>query len=365
MSKQFSPKTIALVFSILVICSVASFYAAAWTEPTAVAPGNNAATPLDTSNVGQTKVGGLVLNTGAATYGLIVQSGNVGIGTATPGAKLEVAGQVKITGGTPGTDKVLVSDSSGLAGWEQSTYTYYCFTDNSQNGLPVCTNAGGTQGHCPAGSVEKRGLGSFGNCVSSTGYYSGYFLPGGRCLSNGQGFVRGQAFLCTVKDKAKTGDKTVFVTSGTYTGNLGGIAGANSICQSAATSAGLSGTYYAWIAGSYADDPYIRFNKTFDRYVLRNGTVVANDWYDLIDGTLTNPINIDQNGSTVSGNVWTGSHYYGWGFNSTGDGVSCLIWTAADTNTGYYGQVSQTNNDWSDKTTSACTNSYHLYCFQQ
>jgi hypothetical protein len=29
-------------------------------------------------------------------------SGNVGFGIATPGAKLEVAGQVKITGGTPG-----------------------------------------------------------------------------------------------------------------------------------------------------------------------------------------------------------------------------------------------------------------------
>ena len=45
-------------------------------------------------------------------------SGNVGIGTASPGAKLEVAGQVKITGGTPGTGKVLTSDAAGLATWE-------------------------------------------------------------------------------------------------------------------------------------------------------------------------------------------------------------------------------------------------------
>lgn len=29
-------------------------------------------------------------------------AGNVGIGTSTPSAKLEVAGQVKITGGSPG-----------------------------------------------------------------------------------------------------------------------------------------------------------------------------------------------------------------------------------------------------------------------
>jgi hypothetical protein len=45
-------------------------------------------------------------------------TGNVGIGTITPGAKLEVAGQVKITGGTPGAGKVLTSDAAGLATWQ-------------------------------------------------------------------------------------------------------------------------------------------------------------------------------------------------------------------------------------------------------
>lgn len=47
--------------------------------------------------------------------------GNVGIGTASPGAKLEVAGQVKITGGTPGAGKVLTSDADGLAVWANVT----------------------------------------------------------------------------------------------------------------------------------------------------------------------------------------------------------------------------------------------------
>ena len=49
--------------------------------------------------------------------GLMVTSGNVGIGTTTPGAKLEVAGQIKITGGSPGAGKVLKSDAAGLASW--------------------------------------------------------------------------------------------------------------------------------------------------------------------------------------------------------------------------------------------------------
>lgn len=49
---------------------------------------------------------------------LITDGGSVGIGTMSPGAKLEVAGQVKITGGTPGSGKVLTSDGSGLATWQ-------------------------------------------------------------------------------------------------------------------------------------------------------------------------------------------------------------------------------------------------------
>lgn len=49
------------------------------------------------------------------------RTGNVGIGTTNPTAKLEVAGQVKITGGTPGDGKVLTSYANGLATWETPT----------------------------------------------------------------------------------------------------------------------------------------------------------------------------------------------------------------------------------------------------
>jgi hypothetical protein len=43
---------------------------------------------------------------------------NVGIGVYNASAKLEVDGQVKITGGSPAIGKVLTSDASGLATWE-------------------------------------------------------------------------------------------------------------------------------------------------------------------------------------------------------------------------------------------------------
>ncbi len=49
-----------------------------------------------------------------------ITGGNVGIGTLTPSTKLEVAGQIKITGGSPGANKVLTSDSTGLATWSNN-----------------------------------------------------------------------------------------------------------------------------------------------------------------------------------------------------------------------------------------------------
>ncbi|MBI5045385.1 MAG: hypothetical protein HZC14_00005, partial [Candidatus Niyogibacteria bacterium] len=50
-----------------------------------------------------------------------LKGGNVGIGTVSPEAKLEIAGQIKITGGSPGANKVLTSDSTGLATWQTPT----------------------------------------------------------------------------------------------------------------------------------------------------------------------------------------------------------------------------------------------------
>jgi hypothetical protein len=67
----------------------------AWVEPGAMPPGGNIAAPLNTSNVGQSKQGGLTLNIGGATYGLIVDKGLVGIKTTTPQAELDVNGDIR------------------------------------------------------------------------------------------------------------------------------------------------------------------------------------------------------------------------------------------------------------------------------
>ena len=69
---------------------------AAFTEPTTSTSDAGAFAPITTGPNGQVKSGGLVLNTGGAANGLIVQDGNVGIGTAVPGSALSVNGGISV-----------------------------------------------------------------------------------------------------------------------------------------------------------------------------------------------------------------------------------------------------------------------------
>ncbi|MDP2387344.1 MAG: tail fiber domain-containing protein [Bacteroidota bacterium] len=79
----------------------------------------------------------------SASKAIVFDNGNVGIGNISPTAKLEVAGQIKITGGTPGLNKVLMSDASGLASWQiQGTGSQWLLTGNS--GTTAGTNYIGT-----------------------------------------------------------------------------------------------------------------------------------------------------------------------------------------------------------------------------
>jgi len=49
-----------------------SYFVLAWTEPSQAPPGGNVLAPLNVGSAGQSKAGGLILNTGGAATGLIV-----------------------------------------------------------------------------------------------------------------------------------------------------------------------------------------------------------------------------------------------------------------------------------------------------
>src|SRR3989344_3229923 len=91
----FFTATIPLVFFLFLLASGAN--AQTWTPPTAPPPGDNVYEPINISSSAQSKIGGLLLNTGNATYGLLIPFGKVGIGTLTPSQKLSVAGIIEST----------------------------------------------------------------------------------------------------------------------------------------------------------------------------------------------------------------------------------------------------------------------------
>ncbi|MDD5561899.1 MAG: hypothetical protein PHT50_07230 [Candidatus Omnitrophica bacterium] len=89
--------------------------------------------------------------------------------------------------------------SSG--GWQAVggviSYTYYCF-NGTVYGTPVCTNAGGNQGYCPAGYTQKLALGAWGACFSGSSGIGDFLLPpGGSCGSGCITKVIGNAYVCS------------------------------------------------------------------------------------------------------------------------------------------------------------------------
>jgi hypothetical protein len=157
----------------------------------------------------------------------------------------------------------------------------------------------------------------------------------------------------------------VFVTSGEFAGNLGGLAGADAICQGLADTNGLPGTYRAWLSDE-TGSPSTRFAPSPGPYVLRNGTVVANDWADLTDGPLLAPIEItEQQSAVVGGRTWSNTERDGLPLLS--NQKHCNNWTsAADPFIGHFGRAFASNAEWTDSGNHLpCEQTAHLYCFQQ
>ena len=131
--------------------------------------------------------------------------------------------------------------------------------------------------------------------------------------------------------------KTVFVTSESYTGNLGGLAGADQKCNDLAAAASLSGDYKAWLSDGI-EAPSTRFTQSPDvSYQLVDGTVIAVGYDNVLAPALLAPINLTELGVAKPTNVWTNTSG-GQPAASLGDpcpqpgficGGSCNAWTAA------------------------------------
>jgi len=93
---RFFSQAAVLIGAVLFSTGLQAF---AFTQPSTSPPNADAYAPLNTGPSVQTKLGGLLLNMGGAQNGLIVQFGNVGIGTVNPAYKLDVSGSANFTSG--------------------------------------------------------------------------------------------------------------------------------------------------------------------------------------------------------------------------------------------------------------------------
>lgn len=154
------------------------------------------------------------------------------------------------------------------------------------------------------------------------------------------------------------GPQTMFVSSIPYSGNLGGLAGADAKCQSVAESASLTGAWKAVLSSSTV--------SAFSRIVItglinsRSGAAIAVDQSDLWDGNIDDSIEATESNvllSTVSGEWrrWTGTSDDG-GIS----GNNCSNWSTT-AGTGTFGR-GDTDTTWTSHGANNCTDIFHLHC---
>jgi len=187
-------------------------------------------------------------------------------------------------------------------------------------------------------------------------------------------------FLFVVGTPAGAGDPSyVFVTSTLHDGNLGGLEGADAICNQLAAG-NLPGTYTAWL--STEAGPVSAWQRVYDNpngYRLYDGSPVALRLADVCDCTndtacLINAINQTETGAPAPTNTnigfataWTGTwinaqecvispdHCGNWQQNSSGDG---RVGDPTETN------IFWTEGSWDTWSEQPCSGEYSLYCFQ-
>ncbi|MDE1919781.1 MAG: hypothetical protein KGH56_03800 [Patescibacteria group bacterium] len=199
----------------------AGLQAFAFTAPSTAPPNADAYAPLSTSPTAQSKQGGLLLNTGGATNGLIVQSGNVGIGTASPSQQLDVAGYVRSATG-------LCIGSDCRTSWPTTTFTetdptVQSWAKTTSPSIPGNVTIGGNlQVSGPVGmgyeiktAQISRGSGvavtascSSGKVILGGGCSDDYAFPGGPSIA--QSFPNGTSgWYCAVQNSSTAINSTL------------------------------------------------------------------------------------------------------------------------------------------------------------
>jgi Collagenase NC10 and Endostatin len=301
---------------------------------------------------------------GGAIGGTTGRGGTSGSGGAFDGGGTSGAG----TGGAPtgggggragtGTGGAPVDASTGSGG-------------ASMDGGSDLAGAGGATG----GASGSDGAGAGGASIDGASGASG---AGGGGVTDGGAGDGGTSTDASrepgVNCSDASADKRVFVSSVLYTGNLGGLTGADSKCQTLADAAGLCGTFKAWLSDA-TTDAAARLTHATGNYVRTDGQIVASGFSGLVSGTIQHAVNrTETNGAAPVGTVkcggatvtpvWTGS-------TAAGANVmngSCSNWASSNSSPGgIFGNADATNAAWTAmcQIVAVCQSTAAIYCVEQ
>ena len=165
-------------------------------------------------------------------------------------------------------------------------------------------------------------------------------------------------------------DRTAFVSSqpGFIAGQLQGLEGADNYCVSRAGQADFPNflKFKAFLSDSQTD-AVDRLFAGEGRYVLVDGTVVAENWQALLSEPLQHPIELTELGEVSHVGVWTGTRY--------GDGravpgsAHCDDWTSEDPDKqASFGASDEVDINWTQSqffNPTTCLSMKAIYCIEQ
>lgn len=330
----------------------------------------------------------LNFETNSTTKMTLQAGGNVGIGTTTPATRLDVVGELKV--GNSGTS--CSSNTEGAFRWNSVTKTPEVCDGTSWRPIPITSTAGCTGPNAfsftnvtnaslstvitsnavtPTGcaatlSISVSGSGTPEISVNNGPWTTSTTIDSGQSFrikltSSGSantahnavvviGSTTGSAWSVTTR----ASNTRIFRTNLSYNGNLGGVTGADSICQSAAAAASYGGFWRAIISDSTW--------SASDRLIVSYPVVRATDGVTTVAASNLWGGGLNNSVSTTGEYNWTGSDSMG----VRSSGLHCNDWTTGSIS--YYGRWGFSLNadgQWISHSNTTCNASHRIYCLEQ
>ncbi len=165
------------------------------------------------------------------------------------------------------------------------------------------------------------------------------------------------------KDGILDGEHRIFVSSQTYTGNIGGLEGADEKCTELARAAKLKRNYRAILSTS-SEEAKTRLNLQGTVYLFGSSGVltVVELGTNLWSGELLHEINFNENQESITANVWTGTDSDGGTFFDD----HCQDWTSdSGSETGSFGESTSLTDNALESDVSECDQNLAIYCISE